>query len=188
MTSTNERLALPVGTSDFEVLRASNQIYVDKTALVYKLASLRQKFFLTRPRRFGKSLLVSTFASLFRNGLTHFSGLAIEKLWKDTTYSVVEIDFSRIKNFEDLAGFEASLKSLLVRAFAKNGFVFDKSQESEWMDQISDWLEAQPNSSLVLLIDEYDAPQTACLENKELFVSVRKRLATFYSIVKSNDA
>ena len=163
-------------------------IYVDKTASIYRLASLRQKFFLTRPRRFGKSLLVSTFASLFRDGLKDFSGLAIEKLWKDTTYSVVEIDFSKVKNFEDLADFDASVRSSLVRAFAKCGFVYDRSLESEWMDQISDWLEAQPNGALVLLIDEYDAPLTACLDNKELFKSIRKRLAKFYSVIKSNDA
>ena len=61
---------LPIGTSDFEALRDAGQIYVDKTALVYQLASLRQKFFLTRPRRFGKSVLVTTFASLFKKGLT----------------------------------------------------------------------------------------------------------------------
>ena len=73
---------LPTGTSDFETLRDRGQIYVDKTALIYKLASRSEKFFLTRPRRFGKSLLVSTFASLFKNGLKYFSGLAIEKLWK----------------------------------------------------------------------------------------------------------
>ena len=79
------------------------KIYVDKTALICQLASRAEKFFLTRPRRFGKSLLISTFASLFRDGLKHFSGLAIEKLWKDKTYNVVEIDFSEIKNFSDLS-------------------------------------------------------------------------------------
>lgn len=80
---------LSTGTSDFETLRGRGQIYVDKTALIYELASRSEKFFLTRPRRFGKSLLVSTFASLFKNGLKYFSGLAIEKLWKDTTYCLV---------------------------------------------------------------------------------------------------
>ena len=57
---------LPLGTSDFSALRKSGQIYVDKTGLIYKLASKRQKFFLSRPRRFGKSLLLSTFESLFK--------------------------------------------------------------------------------------------------------------------------
>ncbi len=69
MTDFNDLPALPLGTSDFATLRLQKKIYVDKTALIYELASLRQKFFLTRPRRFGKSLLVSTFASLFQDGL-----------------------------------------------------------------------------------------------------------------------
>ncbi len=68
---------LPLGTSSFETLRMRGQIYVDKTALIYEIAKKSEKFFFTRPRRFGKSLLVSTFASLFRNGLKFFSGLAI---------------------------------------------------------------------------------------------------------------
>ena len=78
---------LPIGTSDFCALRQANQIYVDKTEFIHQLACLLQKFFLTRPRRFGKSLLDSTFASLFRDGLKDFSGLAIEKLWKDSFLS-----------------------------------------------------------------------------------------------------
>lgn len=89
---------LPLGTSAFSELRANDQIYVDKTALIYKLASKRQKFFLARPRRFGKSLLISTFESLFKCGLRDFKGLAIEKLWKDDgNYTVVRLDFSRVK-------------------------------------------------------------------------------------------
>ena len=73
--------ALPLGTSDFRSLRINNEIYVDKTDLVFRLAQHRGKIFLARPRRFGKSLLVSTFESLFKNGLTHFQGLAIENKW-----------------------------------------------------------------------------------------------------------
>ena len=187
MADINQLPALPLGTSDFEALRDSGQIYVDKTGLIYEMASLRRKFFLTRPRRFGKSLLVSTFASLFKNGLKYFSGLAIEKLWQDETYNVIEIDFSLVKNFKNFEGFEASLRSLLVRAFAKRGFVFDRSLESEWIDQISDWLGTQPKNSFVLLIDEYDAPLTACLNDKSLFSKVRTLLSDFYAVVNSND-
>ena len=76
--------ALPLGTSDFAALRHQGQIYVDKTALIHELASRREKFLLTRPRRFGKSLLVATFESLFKHGLRDFHGSAIESLWNDT--------------------------------------------------------------------------------------------------------
>ena len=184
----NILLPLPTGTSDFETLRKRGQLYVDKTVQIYELASQFEKFFLTRPRRFGKSLLVSTFASLFRNGLKYFSGLAIEKLWKDTTYNVVEIDFSEVKGFSDFETFEKNVREVVVSAFAKGGFVLDKSDVSNWIYQISNWMKAQPLSSLVLLIDEYDAPHTACLENKALFNRVRGLLSTFYAVIKSNDA
>ena len=91
---------LPLGTSDFSALRKSGQIYVDKTRLIYTLASKRQKFFLSRPRRFGKSLLLSTFESLFKYGLRDFYGLEIESLWKDeNTYQVIRLDFSNLKGF-----------------------------------------------------------------------------------------
>ncbi|HJA09829.1 MAG TPA: AAA family ATPase [Candidatus Duodenibacillus intestinavium] len=71
---------LPLGRSDFPALLDSNAIYVDKTEMVCRLAENDDKLF-SRPRRFGKSLLVSTFETLFKNGLTAFKGLAIEKLW-----------------------------------------------------------------------------------------------------------
>lgn len=77
---------LPLGTSDFSALRKSGQIYVDKTRLIYTLASKRQKFFLSRPRRFGKSLLLSTFESLFKYGLRDFHGLEIEPYGKERKY------------------------------------------------------------------------------------------------------
>lgn len=91
-------LNLSLGTSSFRALRQARQIYVDKTQLIFDLASQRRKYFLARPRRFGKSLLISTFETLFKNGLEDFCGLAIEKLWKEErTYSVVKFDFSEIK-------------------------------------------------------------------------------------------
>ncbi|HAI60246.1 MAG TPA: hypothetical protein DCM19_00040, partial [Parasutterella excrementihominis] len=94
----DELSLLPLGTSDFATLRLRNQIYVDKSALIYKIAIRPGKFFLARPRRFGKSLLISTFESLFKFGLRDFKGLTIEKLWKETeTYNVVRLDFSEIR-------------------------------------------------------------------------------------------
>lgn len=178
---------LSTGTSDFETLRGRGQIYVDKTALIYELASRSEKFFLTRPRRFGKSLLVSTFASLFKNGLKYFSGLAIEKLWKDTTYNVVEIDFSEIKNITGFEDFKKQLNETLESAFKPLGFELDRSSDISLMKQLSAWMKTIASNSVVLLIDEYDSPLTACLGDKALFRSVRTRLASFYATVKAND-
>lgn len=104
---------LSLGRSTFSALRARNEIYVDKTALIYRLARFHSKIFFIRPRRFGKSLLISTFESLFKNGLRDFEGLAIEKLWKDKTYPVVRLDFSALKAYKDLGQFQIAFQSLL---------------------------------------------------------------------------
>lgn len=179
---------LPLGSSNFATLRLRNQIYVDKTAQIYEIASKAEKFFLSRPRRFGKSLLISTFESLFKYGLRDFKGLAIEKLWRDTgTYKVVRLDFSRIKNFSSVEEFSLRLTSVLSRGFSSCGFAYREDPIETVSDQISDWLDTIPLNSLVLLIDEYDAPLTACLNNAELFEQVRAELSDFYATVKSND-
>ena len=107
---TNLMKRLPLGTSSFAKLRGVGQIYVDKTDKVYDLASQVGNFFLARPRRFGKSLLISTFESLFKYGLRDFEGLKISKLWKDEKkYQVVRLDFSEIKNFSSIQKFNAEL-------------------------------------------------------------------------------
>lgn len=77
---------LPRGTHSFSELRSKNDIYVDKTEQICTLATQAGKFFISRPRGFGKSLLISTLASLFSQGLNDFQGRAIELLWQDTTY------------------------------------------------------------------------------------------------------
>lgn len=179
---------LPTGTSDFSALRMREQIYVDKTEQIYQLARRSQKILLTRPRRFGKSLLVSTFESLFENGLQDFSGLAIEKLWNDTTYPVVKLDFSEIKIFDSFDDFKDLLEDVLESDFARIGFRRDETANEGVIPQLSAWLKTLPQNSFVLLIDEYDAPCTACLEDMELCNNVRALLSSFYEIISLNEA
>ena len=179
---------LPLGTSSFEALRNFNEIYVDKTWYIHCLASRRGKFFIARPRRFGKSLLISTFESLFKYGLRDFHGLEIEKLWKeDKNYQVVRLDFSEVKSFRNFKEFDLQYHDLIVEAFAPYGFRFEFYGTS-LISQLSTWFKKQPLSSVVLLIDEYDAPLTSCLDRKELFEDVRIELSRFYATLKSNDA
>ena len=119
---------LPLGTSSFLALRDADQIYVDKSEYIYQLASERAKFFLARPRRFGKSLLVSTFEALFKNGIQDFKELAIEKKWKDDKkYTVVRLDFSETRDFEDVEEFSQKLTSLLARKFRPAGFSYQEN-------------------------------------------------------------
>lgn len=92
----------PLGIQTFEKLREGNYVYVDKTALVYKMANgaSNQTFFLSRPRRFGKSLLLSTLKAYFEGKRHLFEGLAIEKLEKEwTAYPVLHVDLSRGKYY-----------------------------------------------------------------------------------------
>ena len=117
---------LPLGTSSFQKLRQLGQIYVDKTDKVYTLACQNGKYFLARPRRFGKSLLISTFESLFKYGMRDFHGLKIEKLWKeDEKLLVIRLDFSEAKSFRNLKEFELQFHDLIVEAFAPYGFRFE---------------------------------------------------------------
>ena len=101
----------------------------------------RAKIFLSRPRRFGKSLLVSTFESLFRFGLRDFKGLAIEALWNDKTYEVVRLDFSGLKALGSIDAYEEALQSLIRTKFAKAGFSYSAQKGStSFFDQFGDWL------------------------------------------------
>ena len=187
MNSTTPEQTLPLGISDFAKLRAGNKVYVDKTDMICRLAK-GDKYFLARPRRFGKSLLVSTFESLFKYGLRDFQGLAIESLWTDTTYNVVRLDFSETKNFTTGAEFQKRIDSVLTLAFGNVGFAYAPDPLHTVCDQLSDWLSKYPRNSLVLLIDEYDAPLTACLDKPDLFEQVRSSLSDFYSRLKKNDS
>lgn len=178
---------LPLGTSDFAALRLRNQIYVDKSAHVYKVASQNGIFLFVRPRRFGKSLLISTIESLFKFGLRDFKGLVIEKLWiEKKTYNIVRLDFSEIRPEFGLEKFNEDLRDRLIDNFSSFGFRYDAAGASIF-SQLSAWLKRQESNSLVLLIDEYDTPLTFCLDDPELFNSVQDALSDFYAVLKSND-
>ena len=140
--------------------------------------------FLSRPRRFGKSLLVSTFESLFKFGLRDFRGLAIEKLWADKTYDVIRLDFSNIKEFSNIDDFAEQFHTLVLSKFSALGF--RPKDMSRGFTDLGNWLSDLPKLSLVLLIDEYDAPLTACMDDAELFAQVRSEMRKFFAPLKSN--
>ena len=177
---------LPLGRSTFATLRARNEIYVDKTDLIYQLARFDSKIFLARPRRFGKSLLISTLESLFKYGLRDFKGLAIEKLWNDKTYQVVRLDLSEIKEFSTADEFKLKFHDKLITKFSAAGFQY-KNNDSLVMTQLSEWLSLQEPSCLVVLIDEYDAPLTSCLDDPSLFKIVRSTMSELFLTLKSNE-
>lgn len=158
--------------------------------MIYRLACTCGKYFLSRPRRFGKTLLLSAFESLFSTGLKDFKGLAIETLWKEEqTFDVLYLDFSRLAVFAAAEQFKAKLEKRLM-VFMLDHPVREspgmKSPGNDLAAKFDNWLGRRPGRSLVLLIDEYDAPLNACLNKPELFEEVRKVLQEFYSIIKGN--
>ena len=113
----------PIGIQSFERLRNDNCVYIDKTELIYRLANSAKACFLSRPRRFGKSLLVSTLAAYFSGKKDLFKGLMMEQLEKDwTVYPVLHIDFSRTKytTIEDLQEQLNPYLSEWERTYGKN--------------------------------------------------------------------
>lgn len=177
---------LPKGMPSFPMLRKSNLIYVDKTATIAELAKNERFVFLSRPRRFGKSLLVSTLASLFEHGLRDFKGLDIEKTWNDSTYPVIRLDFSLLKGKKDEEAFRLALEDQLRTRFSRVGFSYSEKDTSSFMECLSAFLSEPPCGPLVLLIDEYDAPLTEQLNNPEFFEAIRNVMADFFSRLKSD--
>ena len=106
---------LPRAVADFPLIRARGQIYADKTNLIHQLAATRDKYFLSRPRRFGKSLLLSTFEALFHDGLRDFDGLKIEELWHERrTWPVLRLDFSLASVFASREEFLGAAENMVL--------------------------------------------------------------------------
>lgn len=178
--------ALPLGSSSFSTMRSCRELYVDKTAQIFELCNSRAKIFLARPRCFGKSLLVSTIMSLFRDGLRDFHGLAIESLWTDRTYPVIRLDFSLAKDFENEEEFLRNFRTMLVLTVRESGLTMP-SLSSDAEANFFDLLSQLSDSSVVLLIDEYDAPLTSCMDRPDLFQAVQKQLSRFYAGIKMHE-
>ena len=179
----------PIGLQDFQGLREDGYAYIDKTAFVYELTHHGKYYFLSRPRRFGKSLLISTLEAFFLGKKELFKGLAIEQLeteWKQ--YPVFHLDLNtglynappalderlnhHLKGWEDLYGIIPTDSQSLATRFE---VAIKRAYE-------------QTGLKVVILVDEYDKPLLQSLGNKELQDSYRAMLKSFYGVAKSMDA
>jgi hypothetical protein len=183
-------LRLPCGCTTLSRIRENKAIYVDKTEKVSTLAkNCFRPVFLSRPRRFGKSLLVSVFESLFSKGLEDFKDLAIEKddYWKnEKTYKVVHLDFSSYAT-EDLSGFKLRLNMQLLCAL-KDKTIEELSDVEKSLPPaaiIEQQARLAKHGSLVLLIDEYDAPITHSMDNREKMREMIDFISSFFATIKS---
>lgn len=178
---------LPVANAEFELLRENGGLYVDKTDLIYALIELDEPVFLSRPRRFGKTTLVSTLHSLFSSGLKYFEGLKIASLWTENrTYPVLRLDFTALR--AQSSDFERELVAYVYRCCDRLCVPYVKPPAVNISQCVNSIADAASRRSLVLLIDEYDHPLIEHLHQSEEFEAVVKVLRAFYGAIKANAA
>ena len=177
----------PIGIQSFEKLREEGYVYIDKTDLIYDLTRQGSVFFLSRPRRFGKSLLVSTLEAYFQGRKELFLGLAIDKLEQDwVNYPVIHLDMSG-KTYLNAGSLTAHLNSLLEPYESKYGInKQDREPDERFLNLIRTICE-QTGRKVAVLIDEYDKPVLEAIGNEELADQYRRRLKGFYGVLKSAD-
>ncbi len=171
---------------NFRDLIDNNRVYVDKTALICQIAKDEKgPYFISRPRRFGKSTLINTFHELFAHGTERFKGLEIEPLWKDKTYKVIHLDFSTFREVPSNSSFNKEFMDAFKLSLEEAGIEPTKENIDSPANLLKKTLDTE--SEVVLLVDEYDAPLTAVLNDSNEFEDRRKILSNFYLTVKSCD-
>ena len=180
------RRRLPIGIQSFEKLRQGGYAYVDKTGLIWELADSFSACFLSRPRRFGKSLIVSTLEAYFSGRRELFEGLAIEgleKRWEE--FPVIRIDFSRGSYGID-GNFEMTIDAILGEYEDAYGISANSKGASQRLDHLIRELRAKTSKKVVVLIDEYDKPILDALYKPHEDAN-REKLRDLYSPLKACD-
>ena len=174
----------PIGIQNFEELRNRQCVYVDKTELVYRLANTDKVYFFSRPRRFGKSLLISTLEAYFQGKKELFKGLAMEQLEKEwTVYPVLHIDFSLTK-YTELTDLTGQLNLFLHRWEKIYGKDEVETTSAERLQGIILRAYKQTGKTIAVLIDEYDAPLLDSNSDIPLQQQLRNEMRKFFSPLK----
>ena len=178
---------LPIGIQTFEEIRKEGYLYVDKTAFVYQLVSSGKPYFLSRPRRFGKSLFLTTLESYFQGRKDLFEGLAIERLEKDwIAYPVLHMDLNAEKYDapERLVSMLNRYLTVWEEAWGKSPY---EETPSDRFTGIIRRAYERTGRPVVVLIDEYDKPLLQALLDASLLEEYRRTLKAFYGVLKSAD-
>ena len=181
-------MKLPIGIQDFESLRKDGYLYVDKTEHVYRLVSEGRYYFLSRPRRFGKSLLISTIKALFQGKRELFKGLAIDQKedWDWAEHPVMHLDLNTEK-YDSKEKLENLLNDFLVKEEAKYGRQESETSLGLRFQGLIQRAYEKTGQRVVILVDEYDKPMLQAIGNKELQDEYRGTLKGFYGALKSMD-
>lgn len=177
----------PIGIQDFEKLRTKGYSYVDKSQFVYKLATEGEYYFLSRPRRFGKSLFLSTLEAYFQGKKELFEGLAIYDLeteWKK--YPIFHIDLNTA-NFREKDSLYTVLNDYLTTWECKYGTRESEATLALRFKGVIARAAEKEGCGVVILIDEYDKPILQTLRDQELQAEHRAQLKAFYSVLKTQD-
>lgn len=181
------KVKYPIGIQDFEGLRNDGYLYVDKTHIVRRLIENGKYYFLSRPRRFGKSLLLSTLHAYFEGKREVFKGLAIdtdEVSWE--AHPVMHLDLNAQK-YDAKESLENILRDFLSREEAKYGEVQDDNTLGLRFCNVIRNAHQQTGKRVVILIDEYDKPMLQAIGNRELQDEYRNTLKSFYGALKTMD-
>ncbi|WP_291530698.1 ATP-binding protein [Bacteroides sp. UBA939] len=177
----------PIGIQNFESLRNDGYMYVDKTALIYKLVKTGRYYFLSRPRRFGKSLLISTLEAYFQGKKELFEGLAMEQLEKDwTKHPILHLDLNARKYDSEEALLQELNKHLEDWEQEYDSPYSDRAPEERFYRVIRKAFE-KTGQQVVILVDEYDKPMLQAIGNDALQEAYRNTLKAFYGVMKSMD-
>ncbi len=175
----------PIGLQDFEKIRTGDYLYIDKTHLIHKLIDSGSYYFLSRPRRFGKSLLLSTIKEIFNGNKEIFEGLWIYDKWNwEQKHPVIHISFSNIG--VNTMGLTAAIFNALNKNAERLGIILTtETYDQQFLELIE---KASVNGKVVILIDEYDRPITDYMEDLEKAEEHRAVFKSLYSVLKDADA
>lgn len=177
----------PIGQQDFKTLRQDSAIYVDKTSFVEKIARDKSKFFfLARPRRFGKSLFLSTLRYFFEGRRELFKGLYIDSSdWDWAEYPVLRLDLNT-QRYEDKGQLDSLLNNVFRKWESDYDVVVNDSSPSIRFQNIIEAAHKKTGRQVVILVDEYDKPLISNLNHEEILEYYRAQLASIYSNFKSS--
>jgi hypothetical protein len=187
----NNRLKLPVGIPTFEELRTDGYLYIDKTKYLVELIDTGKIYFLARPRRFGKSLTITTFDALFSGKKELFKGLYAESFLNRPDFKpspVIRLDMSIVTTDEGIDGLKKSIKELISeQAERLNVEVTKDLSDSDMLRKLIINTANKYDRKVVILLDEYDKPYTDFVDDREMANKVREVLRNFYVQIKAND-
>lgn len=177
----------PIGIQNFEKIRNDGYLYIDKTALMYQMVKTGSYYFLSRPRRFGKSLLISTMEAYFQGKKELFAGLAVERLEKDwIKYPILHLDLN-IEKYDTPKSLDNILEKSLTAWEKLYGAEPSERSFSLRFAGIIERACKQAGQRVVILVDEYDKPMLQAIGNEKLQKQFRDTLKPFYGALKTMD-